>query len=240
MSVMKIAALVLLALLVVVEADDSNLTEWKPKSKVLQLALDVTAPVNRYNASMKEFYGFKAGGGSWYSFPKWENVIDGSTALKFDEDYSSLTDRRRKDLEKIVVGSRSAQEAVAILANYRQDNTPEKAIKKALIQLIFMFCEAQRFAPFRDAVLRAWPQEQGGTVGRAALELLDNGSWTTISCALLVWDKNKNKKWDTIPEAKRIANIGDPKIRSKETAVKNLFLILRPNNQCSDNKPPRT
>ncbi|XP_062183183.1 protein synthesis inhibitor I-like [Phragmites australis] len=284
---MKIAALLLLALLLVVQADDDNVTEWKPNQTTVTLALDVSAPANRYRAFMSEMErqlarqttrphiekrpvlgvqkpnrepdcwiyvtlkghgestlalradnvyltGFKTQGGSWYAFKKKDHLIRGSTALSFEDDYKSLTGGGYKELENVVVGKKSAQEALAILANYKQGSIPEQEIKKALTRFILMLCEAGRFAPIRAAVIAAW-DEEGGKVDKAGVEL--TVKWRTISCALLVWDKTH--KWGSIKEAKEIETYGDPKMTSPKAAAENVYFILRPTDTCSDEKPPR-
>uniref|UniRef100_A0A0E0E866 rRNA N-glycosylase n=1 Tax=Oryza meridionalis TaxID=40149 RepID=A0A0E0E866_9ORYZ len=173
--------------------------------------------------------GFKTQGALWYVFKNRKNLIPGATALKFDDHYHSLTGRSYEDLQGVVVGKKSAQEALSILANYKQDGSiPVQEIKRALTVFVLMVCEAGRLVPIRTDVIAAWDQQDGGKVGKVAVDL--TVKWKDISCALLIWDKTH--KWGTISEAKKIKDFGVPEMKSPETAAANVYLILKA-RECS-------
>jgi len=71
--------------------------------------------------------GFKTQGGSWYAFKNRNHLIQGSTALTFSDDYKSLTGGGSyKNLVNVVVGKNSAEEALGILAKYKQGSTTDQ------------------------------------------------------------------------------------------------------------------
>uniref|UniRef100_A0A0D3GN61 rRNA N-glycosylase n=1 Tax=Oryza barthii TaxID=65489 RepID=A0A0D3GN61_9ORYZ len=168
--------------------------------------------------------GFKTQAASWFAFKNSYNLISRATALGFDDSYTSLTGKGGyTNLKDIVVGKKSAQEAVATLAKYKKDGSvPEEEIKKALTTFILIICEAVRLVPVRTDVITVWDEAEGGKVGKVACDL--TVKWKVISCAFLIFDKTR--KWDPIPEAQNVRDFGSPKITTAETAADNIYLIL--------------
>ncbi|BAT00400.1 Os07g0189000 [Oryza sativa Japonica Group] len=127
--------------------------------------------------------GFRTQAASWFAFKNSYNQISRATALGFDDSYTSLTGKGGyTNLKDIVVGKKSAQEAVATLAKYKKDGSvPEEEIKKALTTFILIICEAVRLVPVRTDVITVWDEAEGGKVGKVACDL--TVKWKVISCA---------------------------------------------------------
>ncbi|KAK3118115.1 hypothetical protein QOZ80_9BG0694460 [Eleusine coracana subsp. coracana] len=182
--------------------------------------------------------GFKTQGGEWFAFKNKANLIEGATALDFNDDYNGLTGGGNyRSLKDVVVGKRPAMEALAVLANYNKKSIPDEKIQEALTRFVLIFCEAARLVTVRAGVIAAWELEQGGEVAETALQL--TVKWRIISCALIVWEKTKKtNKWEDVEEATEIKDLGNPKMTTAEAAAKNVYCILQPtdNKPCSDRK----
>ncbi|EEC81651.1 hypothetical protein OsI_25189 [Oryza sativa Indica Group] len=148
-------------------------TQWVEKEddqEIVKLELDVSRSGSGYRSFMYELQRqlakltvrtaiekqpvlppYKTQAASWFAFKNSYNQISRATALGFDDSYTSLTGKGGyTNLKDIVVGKKSAQEAVATLAKYKKDGSvPEEEIKKALTTFILIICEAVRLVPVR-------------------------------------------------------------------------------------------
>ncbi|EEE66714.1 hypothetical protein OsJ_23386 [Oryza sativa Japonica Group] len=185
--------------------------EKEDDQEIVKLELDVSRSVSGYRSFMYELQrqlakltvinkghgestlairpdnvyliGFRTQAASWFAFKNSYNQISRATALGFDDSYTSLTGKGGyTNLKDIVVGKKSAQEAVATLAKYKKDGSvPEEEIKKALTTFILIICEAVRLVPVRTDVITVWDEAEGGKVGKVACDL--TVKWKVISCA---------------------------------------------------------
>jgi hypothetical protein len=200
---------------------------------VVLLGTNGQAATVRIRSDNVYLVGFKTQGGTWYAFDEDKDYVpDKPTSLGFKSDYGSLTGGH-KNLGKVVLGKKSMQEAMATLATYTS-STAKKEIKVALTRLVVMLCEATRFEPITAAVKAAW--EDGGKLPDVCVKLVV--LWRDTSCALLVWNRNPKMEWTEIGEVmeKKLAENGDPEMKSVDAAIDNIHVLLRPTEACSDGK----
>lgn len=100
----------------------------------------------------------------WYTFKDEDHLIPGSTPLGFRGNYASLGPQETgwKNLVGVQVGRKALMEAADILSNYDPDVTKEEDLKVALLRVLVMIPEAQRFFAVRKLVYNSW--ENGGVI----------------------------------------------------------------------------
>jgi hypothetical protein len=148
--------------------------------------------------------------------------------LSFDDDYTSLLGghERLKDLR---ISKESALDAITELARPRAANrtADDVAVRRAVATLNVAMVETQRFRSIRDSVIATW--ENGGTtLSDRQVELVADGNWKTMSCALLISEQNGGA-WLS-EEAVRLRSIG---MFSKEDVLREIDLIMWPKD-CSE------
>nr|CAB3498794.1 unnamed protein product [Digitaria exilis] len=185
--------------------------------------------------------GFSNAAGEWFSFKDAEYVIPGSTQLNFKANYASLMgngdeedDAPRggeawKKLIGLELGLRYILDAIEVLADCHRKETPESVLKLAIVRIVVVFIEAQRFPHIRELVRQAWSNPNGGKLDEFGAHLIVN--WKDISCALLIWDGSADKNsWHKISEAKKMKRkLG---ITTAEEALAAVWPILQ-SNDCS-------
>lgn len=170
--------------------------------------------------------GFRNKQDKWYTFKDEDHLIPGSTPLGFRGNYASLGPQETgwKNLVGVQVGRKALMEAADILSNYDPDVTKEEDLKVALLRVLVMIPEAQRFFAVRKLVYNSW--ENGGVIDEDTAKLVVN--WRRVCCALLIWNKTGRGRWDS-EEAIELRRIG---VRDPTQALNTVDTMLLP-NRCS-------
>jgi hypothetical protein len=148
--------------------------------------------------------------------------------LSFDDDYTSLLGGH-EHLKDLRISKESAMDAIAELARSKVANrsADDMGVRRAVATLNVAMFEAQRFTSIWDSVNATW--ENGGTtLDDRQVELVANGNWRTMSCALLIAAQNGGA-WVS-EEAAQLRSIG---MFSKEDVLREIGVIMWPRD-CSE------
>ncbi|GAV71063.1 RIP domain-containing protein [Cephalotus follicularis] len=146
----------------------------------------------RFRYSNLYLYGFQRGD-SWHELGD-ENLINEATELTFGVNYQSLLAAAHlDDLQDIDLSWQALQGAVYRLA---QGGTNEQ-LAKALIVVIFMFCESTRFTSISNHLTRTYMPSNSSARITTWMERLAH-SWSYLSMALLDEDANPELRYNII------------------------------------------
>lgn len=150
---------------------------------------------------------FVNGAGEWFRFqvPDGEYEIEEATPLDFFSNYDSLLEDFAKKpgsgnqawekLEGLDLGQEDVLDSIDVMDPYNKKTTSAPVIKLALVRIIVVFIESQRFPHIKQLVYEAWKNGHG-TLDRKGAELVAN--WKRTSCAIRIWDASNDKaRWDS-------------------------------------------
>lgn len=178
---------------------------------------------------------FVNGAGEWFRYlvPDGEYVIEEATPLDFKGNYDSLLDdfpekpesgnQAWEKLEGLDLTREAVLNSIDVMDPYNKMTTRARDIKLALVRMIVVFIESQRFPHIRQLVYEAWKNDHG-TLDKMGAELVVN--WKRTSCAIMIWDASRDKaRWDS-REAIQLKETGLC-ITTPESAKANVWPILQ-------------
>lgn len=166
--------------------------------------------------------GFSNARGMWFSFPRYQRLIDGSTALTKREDYPSLIDGK-DNLVTLNVNRDAALEALRFLSTYKPSDDGS-TLGISLARVIVVVAEAARFKRIYNTVLQGFQQQPQS---QALLALTDANSvvlWGDLSQAII--DFSSTGKW--IQDKKQLEKFTAAGITGPQQAIDAVKLLVRP------------
>uniref|UniRef100_A0A452Z7Z8 Uncharacterized protein n=1 Tax=Aegilops tauschii subsp. strangulata TaxID=200361 RepID=A0A452Z7Z8_AEGTS len=167
--------------------------------------------------------GFKNAAGVWYAFPKYKDLIKGSTPLPKAQDYGSLVGGHEK-LKDLDSDSDAVAQDVRFLSTFtpppRPNPTYEATLGTSLARLCLVVAEAARFNTINATVVAAMDEKGPSRITLQQTKLIV--VWGVTSKALLDW--KKEQVWQ--PERK--ADVEKAGIHGAQDAVSALKVILMP------------
>ncbi|XBH82541.1 hypothetical protein VPH35_071170 [Triticum aestivum] len=145
-------------------------------------------------------HGFKSTN-SWNHLSEFQPIVPGSYKLPVSHVYPDLLpllpNRRRsshRDLYKVRLGKAAAIDAFRILANYNPQTTSVSKLRSALVSLIVMVCEGNRFSGLNAKLRSRWERPSPVYMTRREANLVVQ--WAAISYTLLWWEQSNRGRWE--------------------------------------------
>ncbi|KAK3136274.1 hypothetical protein QOZ80_5BG0430810 [Eleusine coracana subsp. coracana] len=163
--------------------------------------------------------GFRRANGDWLKFDDQDLPNGVGVPLGFESNYNDLCEHLNK--HKTVFGCPTLTNAYYILLNYNGDL---KKVKKALLQMVVMFCEAVRFKLILEEIVNIMKEYKTSVLPPHMWDWTKN--WHVLS-AYAVDCKGRDANNIDLDDQVLLQSVAGLQVNNREDAARLLGLIMR-------------